>query len=549
MATKGNHQVEKDIDLLTEFQRMGIPVFACTLRMAKSPEGKDEEVGHPKRWQETTPDQYDLWSASRSGAFGVVTGHGLDVLDVDPRNGGDVDAVLQALQEHQVPVIGIVDTPGGGIHVYLPSIQTALPGRMPEGIDFLAKGQMAFAPPSVRPKYPGKRYKWRTRPNLLGIRSSPEQVMAFLISLSGPGLSSAADQGPLPKGIGKIATVEDAVEYVLASTPGERNTVVFTVAARLAGLNALDHQNALRLIDAAVAVGLSQAEVVASLESGGKLGTQRRDAAARWSAGLFANSTLPRTRAVSMKNAVTYLQDMFSSHGDSVGLSCRELAEGINCSHQTASKNLRALVSAGHLLREPSIVNKDHSAVYSMPGVDLDGTRKLEKVDSQRVTTSTSTPPPVGCKPFAIPKDRLLVVSRHHVFTRGRSRSPLPPKSAETLVALETGACTAKQVADLTTVSIDTVRGHFRILESAGLISTSRRSMIQVEQRWDGDLLAALDNWGEAMQIEDVSLQRRVKHQAQREYYRNPRTRASRVTQPGRRQRDVGPRIYRAKNL
>lgn len=522
MGRQGNRTIREDLDLLVAFQSAGIPVWARTLRMRKSPKGEPEEKGHPKRWQETTPEQYDLWSASRSGAFGVVTGHGLDVLDVDPRNGGDVNAVLDALRKYRVPVIGIANTPGGGIHVYLPSSRTPVPVKFSTGIEYLSKGQFAFAPPSTRPKYPGARYRWRRRPtpeSLQRIGRPSARTRAFLASLEGP-TPGGTKAGSTPAGIGNVSTVDEAVTLVRTRATGERNTTLFTVTARLVGLGLWDDEASIRILRAAVEVGTPRSEAHRSIKSGMQLGQKRRDDAQEWAALARSNHRLKRRDAISMMNTITDLQERFTTHGpEALGLSCRELGEAINCSHYTASKNLRDLTKCGLLVRESS--SADQGDVYSMSGVFESAAKENGKVDTQEPTdTYTYDSPPVECQPFPVPADRLREVSCHAVFACERDGSALPAKVAHTLVAVEAGASTAQEVHDSTSISVETVLKHFRILESAGLVSRQRGKRVQVKPLWGTDLLAALDDWCAAMGIDDVADRRRTKHQAQRDYFK-----------------------------
>ena len=155
----GRTQFTRDIRALQSLQAAGVPVFTCELVMVRG-----EESGFPKGWTTTTPADYDLRRTRQGSAFGVVTGQVVDVIDIDPRNGGEEGAVADVLMEVAAPVVASVRTPSGGAHFYIPS--TGLTGlRMPPGIDYLAEGHMAFAPPTQRPKYLGKPYRWMGAPD------------------------------------------------------------------------------------------------------------------------------------------------------------------------------------------------------------------------------------------------------------------------------------------------------------------------------------------------------------------------------------------------
>ena len=131
---------------------MGIPVFACPLRNNGDPIP-------PKQWETIKPDhsQVDRWS--RGMALCATTGVGFDVIDIDPRNGGQlsIKRLAKALGEDGPEIYWEVKTASGGKHLYISplGIGTA-PGFLP-GID-LKGGKpdgtgrgFVFIPPTIRP--------------------------------------------------------------------------------------------------------------------------------------------------------------------------------------------------------------------------------------------------------------------------------------------------------------------------------------------------------------------------------------------------------------
>ena len=547
-----NRKQHRDLQILREFQQRGIPVFTPTLRMGA--DGK--ETGYPKGWPDTRPDDYDLSSADPNGSFCVVTGHGVDVLDIDPRNGADLEAVREAVLDAGVPLIGVVNTPGGGAHFYLPSVGQPLPVRMPQGIDFLARGQNAIAPPSTRPKYPGQTYEWGYPEglNFAKIGQDTGEVLDFLVSfgqvIEPPG--GMSERSDCFVAVGTISSVEGAVSLVESSAVGSRNSTLFTVTARMASLGLLTADAERRIRQAAARAGLSMSEIRRTMQSGMSLGIRRREVAQAWGRAASHAQHLPTSNGMSMKLTIDYLVVKFTDHGPrNVGLSCRELAEHINFSHETANKCLGRLVRAGLIVKEPFVSAKYQSDVYSLPerfhsehevggvGWAAGSSRKSEeeKVDSHPLDegeredpdnqsylltseeVTTSTYPSVKCQPSPFPSDHLRDVFCHNAFTRGRGANPLPPRSAETLLAIESGATTVAEVQSMTGMGKDTVRLHFVVLESAGLIRRRRGRTVVVEQLWDGDVISALDEWCAQMGIGDLQGQRREKHQIQRDYY------------------------------
>ena len=118
-------------------------------------------------------------------AFGAVTGQVLDVVDVDPKNGGSVDEIRRGLAEADVYVLAEVGTPSDGVHFHIPA--TGLPTWRGKGVDFLggtAEGEsraFRYVPPTIRPKYPTGGYRWLKEPeyHLLG-KIRPEPAMVFV---------------------------------------------------------------------------------------------------------------------------------------------------------------------------------------------------------------------------------------------------------------------------------------------------------------------------------------------------------------------------------
>jgi Bifunctional DNA primase/polymerase, N-terminal/AAA domain len=100
------------------------------------------------------------WTANPQHGVGIVTGtpSGLVVVDVDPRNGGSVEAVL----EKGCATDLVASTGGGGVHFFLrhpgpaysvPCGKTVLPG-----VDRKGDGGYVVAPPTVHPN--GTPYTW-----------------------------------------------------------------------------------------------------------------------------------------------------------------------------------------------------------------------------------------------------------------------------------------------------------------------------------------------------------------------------------------------------
>ena len=87
-----------------------------------------------------------------TAGVGIVTGaiSGIFVLDVDPRNGGDISS-------YKMPNTLISRTGGGGWHYYFKGVQPNHPNILP-GVDIKGEGGYVVAPPSPHPS--GGNYTW-----------------------------------------------------------------------------------------------------------------------------------------------------------------------------------------------------------------------------------------------------------------------------------------------------------------------------------------------------------------------------------------------------
>lgn len=142
MITPEQHHA---LDVARGLVRSGVPVF-----LARPDE--QEPLGYklPAGWQTFKPSEQviDQWAPGM--ALCAVTGHGLDLVDIDPRSGGTVDGVPMP------EVYLMAETPSGGTHFFVKSLGVpSLDGVFP-GVDLKsgsADGSgrgFAFIAPTVR---------------------------------------------------------------------------------------------------------------------------------------------------------------------------------------------------------------------------------------------------------------------------------------------------------------------------------------------------------------------------------------------------------------
>ncbi|WOJ95794.1 bifunctional DNA primase/polymerase [Congregibacter brevis] len=109
---------------------------------------------------------------------GMVTGNdsGVVVIDIDPRNGGDLS--LYELQETigALPETRTVVTGGGGLHFYFKCYEGAESRKPFDGIDFQAEKRCVAIPPSVHPET-GVLYEWGNNHDIAELPESWREAM------------------------------------------------------------------------------------------------------------------------------------------------------------------------------------------------------------------------------------------------------------------------------------------------------------------------------------------------------------------------------------
>lgn len=155
-----------------EYAALGLPVIPlytpdpdapggcdCRRRDCASP-GKHPRTMHGVKDATTDPEAIDRWWRMWPQAnVGIATGHGVVVLDVDPRNGGD-ESLAKLEAEHGPILAPTVRTGGGGLHFYLVGTLPARSGFL-SGLDLKAAGGLVAAPPSLHAS--GAQYEWIVR--------------------------------------------------------------------------------------------------------------------------------------------------------------------------------------------------------------------------------------------------------------------------------------------------------------------------------------------------------------------------------------------------
>ncbi len=162
--TEDDNSIENALSIARRLVSVGVPVFIAQPDPA-NPTGYSPPAG----WQNTVPDEYvvDRWRPGR--ALCAVMGHGLDAIDIDPRNGGE----WRHLEGLQPTAYGFAFTPSGGAHVLISSLGVAKHTNLLPGIDIQAgapdgsgRGFIFIAPTVRASKETGelKAYRWLNGP-------------------------------------------------------------------------------------------------------------------------------------------------------------------------------------------------------------------------------------------------------------------------------------------------------------------------------------------------------------------------------------------------
>lgn len=141
----------------------GVPVVVCTPNPRWAPGAKIADLEHPAGWSTITAEECDI-SAYRPGvdALAMVSGHGVDAVDVDTKAGGSTKNLPP------FRYFGITVTPSGGAHFYVRSTGigklsplTTSSGHVGDYAGGTPGGggrMLVYLPGSTRPKYPGRPY-------------------------------------------------------------------------------------------------------------------------------------------------------------------------------------------------------------------------------------------------------------------------------------------------------------------------------------------------------------------------------------------------------
>jgi hypothetical protein len=213
------------------------------------------------------PEQIRKWGRlCPTGNIGVHCGAASEiaVLDVDPRNGGDVSIRALAARGLVFPECPRQRSGNGGWHLifrYEPGF-TSSKDRLGKGIDFQSDGKYILLAPSWTRKSdqgPGGLYRWEVSP----FDVAPPRMPAWMKSLLFP--------PPSPPRIFSRSTarpnLRPLVDAVLHAPKGEKNKILYWACRRAVDAGSFGQSEQAIFLDAALSIGFTRGRALSTIKS------------------------------------------------------------------------------------------------------------------------------------------------------------------------------------------------------------------------------------------------------------------------------------------
>jgi hypothetical protein len=219
MSIAASGEYREPLSAAHNLAEMGVPIFCCRLGDDGNPRGAFD-------WQNTEAgdESHAAIERWRPGmGLGALGGVIFDIIDVDPRNGGDLSwrVLLRCLAGDPPEIFGIAATPSRGAHFYIAS-QGVGRQKLLKGIDLQARSGFVFIPPTVRPsKAAGdngalRPYRWVSEVHWQATPWAHEPSAAFAMLPWSNGEPTGASSGSSRK------TPAEWMETALTAETGEQ---------------------------------------------------------------------------------------------------------------------------------------------------------------------------------------------------------------------------------------------------------------------------------------------------------------------------------------
>lgn len=219
--------------------------------------GKIPATPHGVSDASTSPEQVRQWWRHHDYNIGGRVPPSLMVLDIDPRNGGSVEALEDAAGCKLPRTLCVRSGRGGDSHhrYYLHPGGRLSQRRLPDGIDVKTHTGYCVLPPSIHPAT-GDAYAWQS--------GTPATLPPSMVALLRPPRPKPTP--PLRKPPSADKRADALVRYVRQSMEGQRNARLFWAACRAVD-DGLSRDVFAALVNAAVAVGLAEQECWQTINS------------------------------------------------------------------------------------------------------------------------------------------------------------------------------------------------------------------------------------------------------------------------------------------
>lgn len=226
-----------------------------------------DEGGNGVHDASSDPEQIRKWgSLCPNGNIGVHCGKasGFVVIDVDPRNSGDVSIRALAARGYVFPPGPRQRSGNGGWHLLFshePGVASSK-DRLGKGIDFQSDGKYIVLAPSWTRKSeqgPGGLYRWEISP----FDVSPPKMPVWMKSLLSPPPSP-------PRTFNRPVTRQNLrplVDAVLRAPQGEKNNILYWACRRAVDAGAFGQSEQAIFLDVALAIGFERKRALSTIKS------------------------------------------------------------------------------------------------------------------------------------------------------------------------------------------------------------------------------------------------------------------------------------------
>lgn len=214
------------------YAEAGWPILPC---LWWGPKAKRPLIGRGYLDASTDPETIQQWWGRWPNAMvAVVPPRGLVALDIDPRNGGTLQA-LEDLNGRPLPETAYVRTGSGGLHLYYRTGLDRMTGHLRgqngtalAGIDVKHGGTgYLIAPPSLHPET-GKAYEWHGE----AIAALPQALEAAITPRSGRVSSASAKMSQKATARERNGAFALIARYEANTREGNRNCALFSLACK-----------------------------------------------------------------------------------------------------------------------------------------------------------------------------------------------------------------------------------------------------------------------------------------------------------------------------